>query len=112
MNIYRVIFTATVGQALIRAKNQAEAIRKLEHTPHGTDTADVKFDEWDEPELLDITGDDIEDTHPDQSIFDRNEIRKAWGSEDPDAVVERLRDAIDAEDDGRTKRILESVLEG
>jgi hypothetical protein len=79
MNIYRIIFTATVGQALIKAKSQAEASRKLDLTPHGTDTADVKFQEWDEPELLDISADDIEETMPDKSIFDRDEIRRAFG---------------------------------
>jgi hypothetical protein len=78
MNIYRIIFTATVGQALIRAKSQAEACRKLDLTPHGTDTADVKFQEWDEPECLDISEDDIEETMPDKSIFDRDEIRRAF----------------------------------
>jgi len=106
MNIYRIIFTATVGQALIRAKSQREAERKLSLTPHGTDTADVKFEAWDEPELLDINNDDIEETMPDKSIFDRDEIRRAWG---PLTPTGELLEAAKAVRDGWSKNLTEPM---
>jgi len=106
MNIYRIIFTATVGQALIRAKGQREAVMKLSLTPHGTDTADVKFQEWDEPELLDINPDDIEETMPDKSIFDRDEIARAWG---PLTPTGELLEAAKAVRDGWPKNLTEPM---
>jgi hypothetical protein len=105
MNIYRIVFTATVGQALIKAKGKKEAARKLSLTPHGTDTADVKFEDWDEPELLDINDDDIEETMPDKSIFDRDEIARAW----PPTPAEELLEAAKAVRDGWPKNLTEPM---
>lgn len=105
MKIYRVIFAATVGQALIRANSKAKALEALGSTDHGTDTEDVKFEKWDEPELLDVSDDDIEETNPAKSEFDRIEIRRAWGD---DARAELL-EAAKAVRDGWSRNLTEPM---
>jgi hypothetical protein len=91
MKTYRIIFTATVGQALIRARSFAQAAARLESTPHGENTEDVKFQSWDEPELLDINHDDIELMHPEVSRFDKSEIERAWPIEEISEDTARYR---------------------
>lgn len=62
MKIYRVVFTATVGEAYIAAPSEKEASARLgaANEDGGQDTQYVIYNHWD-PELLDLDDDAFEE---------------------------------------------------